>query len=67
MAHMGAFRITTSIVIENTEIVTSKGTNGLTYDLNGVISISTLNFEVTLHIRTYHNQEIILFLFILFN
>ena len=61
MAHMGAFRITTSIVIENTEKVTSKGANGLTYDLNGAIFTITLNFEVSLgiHIQSriiHHSQ-----------
>ena len=58
---MGAFRITTSIVIENTEKVTSKGTNGLTYDLNGAIFTITLNFEVSLHIhiqsRIIHHSQ----------
>ena len=47
---MGAFRITTSIVIENTEKFISKGTNCLTYDLNGEISTLTSNFEITRHI-----------------
>ena len=48
---MGAFRITTSIVIENTEKVLLKGTNCLTYDLNGAISTLALNFEVSLNIH----------------